>query len=623
MRRRDFLFGTLASVVYVSVGAGCGSENEDVDGGTSSGGTPDGGRTPDGGVREPITPTSAGDVADKFFPQGLASGDPKTDRIILWARVEPTALGKTAKDTIQLKYLVGKDPEFLEIVARGELPAEPGVDHTLRVAPVGLEPNTTYYYRFEVDGKTTRVGRTKTAPTADDPRKINIAFTTCQDYVGRYYHGWRALLEQQLDLDFVLFLGDYVYETVNDTRFQSPTEDRKIKLPNGLDISEKQDGSVTSAVSLADYRTLYKTVRSDEMLKEVHRLYPFVTVWDDHEYANDCWQDHSTDFNEKDPKTGAFFTEQTTQRRMDATRAWAEFIPADVKWAPSEKFPNDISIYRSFRYGKHVELFITDQRSYRADHLIPEGETWIAMGKFTKNSPVGSKFLVRKAGFDSEEASKKPSLLGATQKAWFLDSVKKSNATWRLWANPVVLHQQAAELGDFDGVPNFLTARVYISTEGWDGYRSERGAILKDLALAGVKNLVALTGDVHAFYAAELYPDFDALLPSPVAVEYVAAGISSSPMQETLAGIVSGIPVLNAFAADLGNSFDPALMKENGAWMKHADSNANGFGILSVDATQVEATFIKVREVQSKAYSGILGKDKFVTKLGTNRITKV
>ncbi|MFO0664071.1 MAG: alkaline phosphatase D family protein [Polyangiaceae bacterium] len=621
MRRRDFLFGTFASVIYVTVG--CGSENENP-GSSSNGGTPGdgGGVLPDGG-RENITPTSPGETSDKHFPQGVASGDPKPDRVILWTRVDPLSLGKGANDNISLKYLVGKDPEFLEVVARGELPAEAAFDHTLRVAPVGLLPSTTYYYRFEVDGKTTRVGRTKTAPTADDPRKINFAFTTCQDYVGRYYHAWQALLEQQLDLDFVLFLGDYVYETVNDTRFQSPTEDRKIKLPNGLDISPDQDGSVTSAVSLADYRTLYKTVRSDAMLREVHRLYPFIMVWDDHEYANDCWQDHSTDFNEKDPKTGTFFTEQTTQRREDASRAWAEFVPADVKWAPSSKYPGDLTIYRALRYGKHVELFVTDQRSYRSDHLIPEGETWLAMGKFSKNTPVGSKFVVRKSGFDPEEASKKPSLLGAAQKAWFLDSVKKSNATWRIWANAVVLHQQAVELGDFDGVPNFLTARVYISTEGWDGYRSERGEILKNLALAGVKNLVAVTGDVHAFYAAELYPDFDNLLPSPVAVEFVTAGISSSPLEETLAGIVATIPVLKNFAADLGNSLDPALMKENGAWMKYADSAANGIGLLSVDGAQVEATFIKVREVQAKTYSGILGKDRFITKLGSNRITKV
>ena len=618
MRRRDFLFGTLASVVYVA----CGSENPNP--GTSSGNNnPDGGKDPDGSTVDPITPTSSPDISDKTFPQGIASGDPKSDRVILWTRVDAAAVSKKATDTIQLKYLVAKDPEFHEIVARGELPAEPGVDHTLRVAPVGLQPSTTYYYRFETDGKTTKVGRTKTAPAADDPRKVNFAFTTCQDYVGRYYHAWRALLDQQLDLDFVLFLGDYVYETVNDTRFQSPTEDRKIKLPNGLDISEAQDGSVTSAVSLADYRTLYKTVRSDEMLREVHRLYPFIMVWDDHEYANDCWQDHSTDFNEKDPKTQAFFTEQTTKRREDASRAWAEYVPAEVKWAPDAKYPGDLSIYRALRYGKHVELFVTDQRSYRADHLVPEGDTWLAMGKFSKNTPVGSKFVVRKSGFDPEEASKKPTMLGATQKAWFLDSVKKSTATWRIWANAVVLHQQAVELGDFDGVPNFLTARVYISTEGWDGYRSERSAILKDLALAGVKNLVAVTGDVHAFYAAELYPDFDSLLPSPVAVEFVTAGISSSPLEETLAGIVATIPVLESFAADLGASLDPALMKENGAWMKYADSAANGIGLLSVDADQVEATFIKVREVQTKAYSGIMGKEKFVTKLGTNRITKV
>ena len=332
MRRRDFLRGTVASVVFVACGEDAAPQPV----------TPPGSPTLPG----PDAPgTSSPEESDRVFPQGVASGDPRPDRVVLWTRLAPAGAGRGAADDVPVEFVVARDEALSDVVARGTLTALAAEDHTLRLVPTGLAPATRYFYRFSVDGTTTQVGRTRTAPARDADVPVTFATASCQDFIGRYYHAWRALLEEQVDLDFVLFLGDYVYEAVNDKRYQAaPSPERTVTLPDGVDVSPGQDGSRIVAATLADYRTLYKTYRSDPFLKEVHRRYPFVTTWDDHEFANDCWQDHTTYFDERDPVTGGFTGEQHTDRRLAASRAFFEFQPADVPYDPDAGFPGDIQL---------------------------------------------------------------------------------------------------------------------------------------------------------------------------------------------------------------------------------------------------------------------------------------
>src|SRR5262249_11766151 len=151
-------------------------------------------------------------------------------------------------------------------------------------------------------------------------------------------------------VDFVVHLGDYIYETDGNPSFQTPTESRSIVLPDGLSIND----STKAAVTLADYRSLYRQYRSDPDLQEVQRLFPFVVTWDDHEFGDDSWRDHTTHFN------GTMGDEEVPQQRQDADQAWFEYQPADVPWDGSKDYPNDIKIYRTLRYGKNLELFLTD-----------------------------------------------------------------------------------------------------------------------------------------------------------------------------------------------------------------------------------------------------------------------
>lgn len=637
MRRRQLLFGAFGSVLYVA----CGSDEEEgatpnPDGGPNGG---DGGPTGETGT--PITPTSSADTSHRVFPQGLASGDPKSDRVLLWTRVEPTEAGKTASDDIDLEVIIAKDEALTEIVARTKVSAEAKSDHTVRVVPTELEPGRHYYYRFEVagSGNTTQVGRTKTAPATDADVAVKFAMCACQDYIGRYWHGYKALLDEKPDLDFVLFLGDYIYESVNDARFQSTSTDRKITLPDGIDTSLAQDKSRIAANTLADYRTIYKAYRKDPNLREIHRLYPFIVTWDDHEFADDCWQDHSTSFNGQDPVTkGPSATdEKSTERRTNANRAFWEHQPIDVVYKSTLFYPADIQIYRNLRWGKHVEIFMTDQRQYRADHLIPEGEPADpSVGKFINYTIVGTRYFIRKEGFDPKEASAKPSLLGAAQKAWLLDAVKKSTATWKVWGNEVQMYQMCLDLKLLPGVPDDICPGAgckiapyvaYVNGDQWDGFRSERKEILEAFKAGGVENLVVCTGDIHSFYAAELHTDFDltASMPStlPVGVEYVTAGISSASLKELFSKFITPESPLRFIVDAWAGAADNVLKTTNSPWLKYADTDAYGFAIMSIDGSKVEAEFIQTGDPRNATYSGVTARHKFQTLVGTNKVTQL
>lgn len=626
VRRREFVFGALGSVVYL---VACGSDSE-------GGSNPPDPNKPDGStppprdeVGGPLTPTSPDTDSHRVFPQGVASGDPRPDRVVLWTRVEPAEAGKTANDDIDLVVVIARDEALTDLVVRTRVKALAKGDHTVRVVPTELEPGKTYHYRFEVEGKTTtQVGRTKTAPAPDSDVPVKFAMAACQDYIGRHWHSWKALLDEKPDLDFVLYLGDYIYETVNDARFQSTgMKDRSIELPDGLDTSFEQNKSRMAATTLADYRTIYKVYKKEPLLREVHRLYPFIITWDDHEFSDDCWQDHSTSFNGEDPKNPGKDLpgdEKNTPRRTNANHAFWDFQPIDVGYKPNLPHPFDIKIYRNFRYGKHVELFMTDQRGYRADHLIPEGTgTDFACGKFLDFSMIGSRYFVRKEGFDPKEKSAKPSLLGAEQKAWFLDAVKKSTATWKVWGNEVQVYQMTLDLWRLPGVPDkigpFEPYTVYVNADQWDGYRSERIEILDQFQKANVENLLVCTGDIHSFYAAELHVDFDKPGAKPVGVEYVTAGISSASLKTLFDKFISKDSpfrfVIDAWAA----AADRVLMESSKPHLKYADTNAYGFSIMTIDGQKAVAEFIELDE-PTNPVGKVLGRKKFATDVGTNLV---
>jgi len=531
-------------------------------------------------------PDSPESDADSVFPQGVASGDPRPDGFLLWTRVPHTS-------AVEVQYQIAADPAFETILREGIATATSDSDFTLRVRTERLDPNQRYWYRFRALEVSSPVGRTRTAPLPDADVPVSLAFTSCQDYQGRYYHAWRALADRADEIDFVLFLGDYIYEYERYPGLQEPQPGREIKMPNGLVIDEKN--GVIAAQSLEDYRTIYRATRSDKDLRRIHQLCPFVIIWDDHEHANDDWQDHAVDFNDQRGD------EKDTARRESATRAWFEHLPVDLSYYPDRGYPNDIVTWRSLRWGRHLDLVLTDQRYYRDDHVVPEGPPDPPVGKLIRNSPLGSRTFCVKDVFEKREAAANPTMLGAAQREWFLNEMKSSDATWKVWGSALMVAQFVLDLRTFEKIPASFKNTYYFKTDQWDGFLTERRAILAQLAQ--LPNFVVLSGDLHGFYASHLHENFDVPSESPIGVEFTVAGISSISLAEQIEAIVKSQPLLASTGlAGLVPQLDENLRQASPHFV-HADSRGYGAAIARFTAEKLDVEFISITGIRQPEWN--------------------
>jgi len=352
--RRDFLktiVVTAGAVKALPLLGGCGDDDKPNE---PPGGEPDGAPPPD------------------IFPQSVVSGDPRPTSIVLWTRAAVAAGGDVA-----VVLELATDEAFANRVSlsQSEFTAAAAADGCLRIKVTDLTPATRYYYRFRGGESVSRVGRFKTAAEAGADVPVRFAVLSCQDYIGRHYNTLLELLDPaQDDLDFVVHLGDYVYETTGDPQFQQESG-RHFTFDDEANAEQLGSGKniFHSARSTSNYRQLWKVYRADPTLQKVHEKFPFIVIWDDHEFVDDCWQDA---INYSDGRK----VERDGERRRNAEQAFFEFQPIALDTETGdgalaldreELFPNT-QLYRDFRFGKHLHLLMTDYRSFRPDHPIPE-----------------------------------------------------------------------------------------------------------------------------------------------------------------------------------------------------------------------------------------------------------
>ena len=151
-----------------------------------------------------------------LYPEGVASGDPDPSSVILWTR-RPFESGGRRVLTVE----VAEDDAFRRVVAKASAPVSAESDWTTRVLVGRLKPARVYWYRFtDGEGNGSRVGRTITAPLANDPRPVNFAFVSCQSLNEGKLNGYRRMIFEDEraapadQLGFVLHLGDFIYEIV-------------------------------------------------------------------------------------------------------------------------------------------------------------------------------------------------------------------------------------------------------------------------------------------------------------------------------------------------------------------------------------------------------------------------
>ena len=310
------------------------------------------------------------------FPLGVASGDPRQNTVILWTRV--VNAGSSPVD-LPLRLEVATDNTFTQLVVqKDDLTATVAHDGCIKVRVKRLSPGSTYYYRFSLVQERTRyystTGRTRTAPEASADVPVRFAVANCQDYVGRYWNSYQQMLTiQPQELDFFLSIGDYIYETTAPDGV--PVGNRGITFSKPSEAIDLGGGNL-AAKSVGNYRDLYRTYRSDPLIQQVHARWPIIVTWDDHEYSDDCWGSTATYFNGRK-------NEKDDDRRRNAEQAFFEYLPVDEGAAGSDPqtdvvtteraqlYPNQ-KLWRSFTFGKNLELVVTDYRSFRPDHPIPE-----------------------------------------------------------------------------------------------------------------------------------------------------------------------------------------------------------------------------------------------------------
>ncbi|MEM1122419.1 MAG: alkaline phosphatase D family protein [Bacteroidota bacterium] len=399
------------------------------------------------------------DQNKKPFYHGVASGDPLSNSVILWTRVTPENISK-----VTVKWTISTNADMSGDKKSGTITTDAAKDYTVKVDVRNLQPNTTFYYQFEALGEKSVIGRTKTAGE-NDFEAVKLAVVSCSNYEAGYYNAFARIAERD-DLNAVVHLGDYIYEYEPDG-YSDPTLDRK-HLP------------AKEIVSLADYRTRYSQYRLDKDFQKVHQMHPFITIWDDHEVANNVYTEGAQNHQ---PEDGDFMT-----RKEAAKQAYFEWLPV------RDNATRDI--YRTFSFGNTVDLIMLDERL--------AGRTY----------PVDS---MKQAEFNAENRT----MLGAKQLDWFKNELTTSDAIWKVIGNQVIF--SPVDIGG-------LGWGSSINLDAWDGYPYERNQISQFLEKNKIENLIITTGDTHSSWAFEV-PAADKK--SAIAVEFGTPSITSSNSDES------------------------------------------------------------------------------------------
>ena len=210
-------------------------------------------------------------VLAPFF-HGVASGDPLTDRIIIWTRVT------TLDPSVDVDWQMATDTGFLSVVNSGTFTTDSSFDYTVKVDVTGLQPNNWYYYRFKAYNRYSITGRTRTLPIGNVD-SLRIAFFSCSDFQAGYFNVYHDIANRN-DIDMVMHLGDYYYEdaaSASDTNRLHP---------------ETHD-----ALSLTDYRLWNSEYKLDPDLRALFQQYPWIQIWDDHDVANNSWETGAQNHN--------------------------------------------------------------------------------------------------------------------------------------------------------------------------------------------------------------------------------------------------------------------------------------------------------------------------------------
>ena len=424
------------------------------------------------------------------FSLGVASGSPTSDSIVLWTRLGTPALeaaGLTAK-SVAVTWQLAHDARFSRLVASGELQATAGLGHSVHAEVAGLEPARAYFYRFMTGTAVSATGRTRTLATPGaDVRRLRLAYASCQQWGAGFYSAYRHMLDE--NLDFVLFLGDYIYE---------------YPASRPPEVRPTTGGWITT---LEGYRSRYALHKSDPDLQAIHAACPWILTWDDHEVQNDYAATHEG--------LSGTPVEDFMARRRAAYQSFYENMPV-----PRAGFDRLLSgqadqarVYDSVAFGRLATLYTLDNRQHRD------------LQACSPNQRPGSARVdpTKCESFNQPHRT----LLGKAQERWLEQQFASARSQWNLLGQQTLF-----------GRRNFSTTGAQLlRNDGWDGYPAARRRLTDSMQQTRLKNPVILGGDIHENWVGHVLSDYHNPDCEALGVEFCGTSItslsSSTPAQLT------------------------------------------------------------------------------------------
>ena len=536
------------------------------------------------------------------FNYGVASGDPLTDRVILWTHAKYSGFA----DSVVLTYQVATDASFSTIVSTGSVTASESTGYTAKVDATGLTAGSEYYFRFVKDQWISPVGFTRTLP-ASSATSVKFAVFSCTLYSAGYFNAYDHATKS--GAQYAVHLGDYIYEYGSDPA----------KFGNSEAVTlGRVTAPANDIVSLEDYRTRYALYRTDPNLKALHAAMPWITVWDDHEFTNNAWVDGAENHN------------STTQGPWSARKAIAARVYHE--WMPirTQDTANLLKIYRRFDFGNIFSLHMVDTRIEGRD------KQYDAYG----DADGGITRYVTALTTRSDATHR---MMSTTQQAWLTNGMAASTATWqimgnqdimaRMWFPASVLQAQATATVSpttanlqavTTAISNFLTAkgtkavggqgaltptqvalldkttnpRLPYNLDSWDGYPLQRETILQTIKAQG-KKFITISGDSHNGW----FTNLTTLTDEKVGVEFAGSSVTSPGFESAgLGGLASSLDgtavVPGGFGMGLGLVDD----------LNYVDTIRRGYLLMTATATSVKGEYVYVDNIKTTTYTASIGK---------------
>lgn len=412
------------------------------------------------------------------FSLGVASGDPASDGFVLWTRLAPNPLdpdGGMAPEVVDVAWEIASDEAFTQIVRTGVERALPSQGHSVHAEIHGLEAGREYFYRFHVGGVTSPVGRALTAPefgAAVDAMKI--AWASCAHYEQGYFHAYRDMAEERVDL--VIHTGDYIYESS-----WGPQVRRHV---------------TPEPYTLDDYRRVHANYRLDPDLQAAAAIAPWLVTWDDHEVDNDYAGDIS-----EEPFVSV---EDFRNRRLAAYQAYWENMPLRRR-SMLERASGRMRIWGQTVFGNLAEINMTDGRQFKTPMACPSAED------------RGGQVIDPATCPEREDEAR--TYLGEAQERWLRRGFARSGASWSFIVQPTLFSQFYTTDAE--------TGQPTSWTDGWDGYPAARRRLAETIASREGADSIILGGDTHCYWVTEVKTDYaDPASPS-VGSEFVTTAVTS------------------------------------------------------------------------------------------------